>query len=379
MKMRLFTPGPTMVPESVSLEMAEPIIHHRTPEFSEILETSHDRLQYLFQTQKNVLMMTCSGSGAMEGAIVSVLSTKTPTLVVRGGKFGERWGELCQAYGVPMIPLDVPWGESVTPEMIQGAFDEHPEIKAVCLTHSETSTGALVDVKAVAAVVKKNSALCIVDGITSIGVHEFRFDEWGIDVAITGSQKALMLPPGLAFAAVSDEAWEAAEKSDIPSYYLSYLKHKKAWGKNTTPFTPAITLLVGLQKALGMIQSEGLEAVWHRHQRLADAMHAGVHALGLAIFPRVPANVQTVIAVPEGLDAKSVMKRLLDGYGMKIAGGQDHLLGKILRIAHVGYMDDADVMTAVSCLERALDEEGWDVRPGEAVAAAQQVFMSPEV
>ena len=374
MKTRLYTPGPTMVPESVSLDMAAPIIHHRTDEFSEILTACHEGLQHLFQTKNPVLMMTCSGSGSMEGAVSSVLSTSTPTLVIRGGKFGERWGELCTTYRVPMIPLDVAWGDSTTPDMLEAALRKNPEVKAVCMTHSETSTGALTDVRALAEVARKHGALTIVDGITSIGVHEFRFDEWGIDVAVTGSQKGFMLPPGLAFAAVSDRAWEAAAKSDLPSYYLSFLKHKKAWGKETTPFTPAITLFIGLARVLAMMRDEGLEDLWQRHQTMADAVRRAAETLGLPVFPRIPANVQTVIAVPEGLDAKSLGKRLYADYGMKTAGGQDELLGKIIRVAHVGYMDDGDIISAVSFLERALMDEGWNVRPGEAVAEAQKVL-----
>jgi aspartate aminotransferase-like enzyme len=309
--------------------------------------------------------------------VCSVLSTKTPTLVVRGGKFGERWGELCQAFGVPMIPLDIPWGESVTEEQLAAALKAHPEVKAVCLTQSETSTGALTDIKALAPMVKNHGALLLVDSITGAGVHELRFDEWGIDVAVTGSQKGLMLPPGLAFAAVSDQAWAAAEKSDLPSYYLSFKKHRKSWGEKTTPWTPAITLFVGLARALGMIRKEGLEAIWQRHAAMGEAMRAAVHALGLPIFPRLPANVQTVINLPAQLNYSKISKRLFGAYGMKVAGGQDRLTGKILRIAHVGYIDDGDLIAAASFLERALAEEGWKVEPGIAVAAAQKVLMAP--
>ena len=366
-----------MVPEAVALDMAQPILHHRTTEFSNILEACHEGLQYLFQTKKTVLMITASGSGAMEGAVSSVLSTKTPTLVVRGGKFGERWGELCKAYRVPMVPLDIPWGESVTKEQLAAKLREHPEVQAVCLTQSETSTGALADIKELAAITKGHGALCFVDSITGIGVHEFRFDEWGVDVAATGSQKGLMLPPGLAFAAVSDEAWKAAEQSDLPSYYLSFLQHRKAWEEKTTPWTPAITLFVGLGKALEMIRKEGLEALWTRHERMGQAMRAAARAVGLPIFPRVPSNIETVISLPPELNYSKLSKRLYNSYGMKVAGGQDKLTGKILRIAHVGYVDDGDLIAAASFLERALAEEGWKVEPGTAVTAAQKVLMKP--
>ncbi|OQB37813.1 MAG: Soluble hydrogenase 42 kDa subunit [Candidatus Latescibacteria bacterium ADurb.Bin168] len=374
MKTRLYTPGPTMVPEQVSLEMAAPIIHHRTPEFSKVLQSCHEGLQYLFQTKNPVLMLTCSGTGAMEGAVVSVLSRSTLTLVVRGGKFGERWGEICAAYGVPFVPLDVPWGESVTAEQLEEALVANPGVRAVCLTQSETSTGALNDIKALAAVVKKRNALCLVDSITGCGVHELRVDEWGIDVAVTGSQKGLMLPPGLAFAALSDEAWEAVKRTDLPSYYLSFAKHRKSWEKTTTPWTPAITLLTGLARALEMIRSEGLEKLWERHQTMAEAMRQAVRTLGLPLFPRVPANVQTVIALPDGLDYSRLSKQLFNVYGMKTAGGQDQLTGKILRVAHLGYLDDGDIVAGVSFLERALADVGWKVNSGEAVAAAQRVL-----
>ncbi len=373
-KVRLYTPGPTMVPELVSLDMAAPIMHHRTDEFSEILEFCQSKLQELFQTKNPVLMLTSSGSGAMEGAISSVLSTSTPTLVVRGGKFGERWGELCDTYRVPWRPLDIAWGESVTPDRLKAALDEFPDTKAVCFTHSETSTGALADVKALTKVIKDHGALALVDTITGLGVHEFRFDDWNVDVAVAGSQKGLMLPPGLAFAAVSDAAWEAVAKSDLPSYYLSYARHKKSWQQKTTPWTPAITLFIGLASSLDLLLADGLEELWARHERMANAMRAAARKLGLAVFPRVPANIQTVISLPPELDYKKLSKALYGNYGMKVAGGQDALTGKIIRIAHFGYIDDGDLIAAVSFLERALAEQNWKVTSGEAVAAAQQVL-----
>jgi serine---pyruvate transaminase len=374
-KIRLYTPGPTMVPEIVSLDMAAPIMHHRTDEFSEILEFCQAKLQELFQTKNSVLMLTSSGSGAMEGAISSILSTTTPTLCVRGGKFGERWGEICEAYGVPMIPLDVAWGESLTPERLLAALTEHPEVKAVCMTHSETSTGALTDIKALTKIVKEHGALAIVDTITGLGVHEMRFDDWGIDVAVAGSQKGLMLPPGLAFAAVSDEAWAAAEKSDVPSYYLSYLKHRKSWNKQTTtPFTPAISLFVGLASALDLLLSDGLDALWARHAVMGEAMRAAARKLGMPVFPQHPTNIQTVISLPEEINFKKLSGTLYDTYGMKVAGGQDALSGKIIRIAHFGYIDDGDLIAAVSFLERALAEQEWNINSGDAVAAAQRVL-----
>jgi serine---pyruvate transaminase len=225
-------------------------------------------------------------------------------------------------------------------------------------------------------VIKAHGALSIVDTITGLGVHELRFDEWNIDVAVAGSQKGLMLPPGLAFAAVSDEAWAAAEQSDLPNYYLSFLRHRKSWGQQTTPWTPAISLFMGLAGSLDMLLKDGLEALWSRHERMADAMRAAVRALGLPLFPRVPGNIQTVIKLPPELEYKKISSVLYKKYGMKIAGGQDHLTGKILRIAHFGYVDDGDVLAAVGFLERALLEQNWNVTPGEAVAAAQKVLVT---
>ncbi len=373
-KKRLSTPGPTTVPESVLLKMAEPIIHHRSAEYGELFAQINHGLKYLFQTENEVLTFTSSGTGAMEAAVVNLLSPGDKALVVRGGKFGERWAEICTAYGVQVEPLDVEWGCAVDPQQIAAKLKAVQEIKAVFTTHSETSTGVINDIEAIGQIVREHSALLVVDAITSIGTHRFLPDQWHIDVAVTGSQKGLMLPPGLAFASVSQEAWEAVKSSKLPKYYWSFSAAKKSLAKNQNPYTPAVSLLVGLKKSLEMIQKEGLENIWARHQRHARATRAAVRALGLEIFAKNPSNILTIVKVPEGIDGKLLLKTIRTKYGITMAGGQAALTGKVVRISHMGYIDDFDILTAVAALERGLKDLGWQLELGSGVTAAQQVL-----
>ncbi len=374
MKKRLFTPGPTAVPESVLLKMAEPIIHHRSAEYGELFAQINQDLKYLFQTENDVLTFTSSGTGAMEAAVVNLLSPGDRALVVRGGKFGERWAEICIAYGVQVEPLDVEWGYAVEPQQIAAKLEATPGIKAVFTTHSETSTGVINDIEAVGQIVKEYPALLVVDVITSIGTHRLLPDQWHIDVAVAGSQKGLMLPPGLAFASVSQKAWEAVESSKLPKYYWSFSAAKKSLAKNQNPYTPAVSLLVGLKKSLEMIQEEGLENIWARHQRHARATRAAVRALGLEIFAKNPSNILTIVKVPEGMDGKLLLKTIRTKYGVTMAGGQAALAGKVVRISHMGYTDDFDILTAVAALERGLKDLDWQFGLGSGVAAAQRVL-----
>ncbi|RKY68361.1 MAG: aminotransferase [Candidatus Latescibacterota bacterium] len=374
MKKRLFTPGPTTVPESVLLKMAEPIIHHRSAEYGELFAQINKGLKYLFQTENDVLTFTSSGTGAMEAAVVNLLSPGDRALVVRGGKFGERWAEICLAYGVQVEPLDVEWGYAVEPQQIAAKLQSIPEIKAVFTTHSETSTGVINDIETIGQIVKQHPALLVVDVITSIGTHRFLPDQWHIDVAVAGSQKGLMLPPGLAFASVSQKAWEAAESSKLPKYYWSFSAAKKSLAKNQNPYTPAVSLLVGLKKSLEIIQEEGLEKVWARHQRHARATRAAVRAMGLELFAKNPSNILTIVKIPEGIDGKLLLKTIGTKYGVTMAGGQAALAGKVVRISHMGYTDDFDILTAVAALERGLKDLGWHFELGSGVAAAQRVL-----
>ena len=280
-KKYLFSPGPTMLPPEVLLKMAEPIMHHREPEFEKIFAEIRQGLKYLFQTKNEVMIFTSSGTGAMEGAVSNLLSKGDKALVVRGGKFGERWGEICKAYGIEFIPIDVEWGKAVDPARIQEILKSDPSIRAVYTQASETSTGVKHPIKEIAEIVKKyENTLIVVDAITGIGVFDIPMDEWGLDVVVSGSQKALMLPPGLSFAALSDKAWKFVERSNLPKYYFDFKKELKSSQKNQSAYTPAISLFVGLRESLHLIRKEGVEAIFRRHEKLAEATRAAVKAIG---------------------------------------------------------------------------------------------------
>ncbi|MFA6471783.1 MAG: alanine--glyoxylate aminotransferase family protein [Candidatus Latescibacterota bacterium] len=374
MKTRLFTPGPVMVPEKVLLKMAEPIIHHRTPEYEVLFADICAKLRKLFLTEGDVFTLASSGTGAMETAVVNILARGDKALAVRGGKFGERWFEICTAYGIETVPLDVEWGHAVTPEALKKAMDSNPGVKAVFTTQSETSTGVVTDMKAIGEVMKNYDAALVTDAVSGLGVHELRPDEWGIDMVVSGSQKTIMLPPGLGFIAVAKDSWKLTERANLPRYYWDLRKYKKSMDKNQNPFTPPVTLLVGLQESLNMILGEGLENIWKRHARVAEAMRAGVKALGLGIFPKDYSNVLTTISVPEGVEGGKLVKALKKN-GIFPAGGQDSLKGKIIRIAHIGYLDEYDVLAALSGLEISLKELGFTFEPGKSLAAAQKVLI----
>ncbi|MFQ5863223.1 MAG: pyridoxal-phosphate-dependent aminotransferase family protein [Candidatus Brocadiales bacterium] len=372
----LFTPGPTPVPPEVSLAEAAPLIHHRTPEFSRILAQVSEDLKDLFQTTEGeVYTLTSSGTGAMEACVVNLLSKGDTALVVRGGKFGERWAELCEAYGVKTICIDVEYGSAVEPGAVETALKKDKSIKAVFVTQCETSTGVLNDIETIARIVKGYPALLVVDAITAVGVGPFFMDKWQVDVAVTGSQKGLMLPPGLAFAAVRPGAWDAIKRADLPRYYWDLQAMRDALRKDTTPFTPAVSLVVALKVALEMIRKEGLENIWKRHARLAHATREAIKALGLELFAKRPSDILTAVKVPNGIDGVAFTKHLRDKYGVSIAGGQAELKGKIFRVTHVGYMDDFDVITAIAAIEKGLHDSGYPIEAGKGVATAQRLLM----
>jgi aspartate aminotransferase-like enzyme len=376
-KKYLFSPGPTMLPPEVLLKMAEPIMHHREPEFERMLAEIREGLKYLFQTKNEVLIFTSSGTGAMEGAVSNILCKRDKALVIRGGKFGERWGEICKAYGVDFIPIDVEWGQAVDPKQIQKALESDPSIHAVFTQASETSTGVRHPIREIAEVVRKHeSTVLVVDAITGIGVFNLPMDEWGIDVLISGSQKALMLPPGLAFAALSDKAWKVVERSDLPKFYFDFKKELKSAQKNQNSFTPAISLLVGLRESLNLIRKEGLERVFQRHQKLAEATRAAVTALGLELYaPHSPSNALTAVKVPEGIQGEKLKNLFFEKFGITVAGGQDQAKGKIIRIAHLGYYERLDMVMIISALEMLLKEMGYKFELGAGVKAAEEILM----
>ena len=366
----LFTPGPTMVPQEVLLAEATPLIHHRTAAFSAIMEEAARGLKVLFGTEQDVYMITGSGTAAMEAAVANVCSPGDKVLFAGGGKFAERWGELAHAFRCNVVEIPVEWGKSLTVEQVRAALKAHPDARALYITQSETSTGALTDVQAVAALTRKTNVLLGVDSITGIGVHPFKFDEWGVDIAVSGSQKGCMTPPGLSFIAVSPRTWKAVEACTSPRYYLDLAAMKKSWSRTTTPFTAAVSLIRGLRTALQMIQEEGLDQVHARHARLAGAVRAAVKALGLRLVAEHPINGVTAVWGPEGMDTEKLIKLLASKYGVTIAEGQDDLKGKVFRIGHMGYVGDADMLVAIGSLERALKELGYRFDFGAGVRAA---------
>ena len=379
MKKRLFTPGPTPVPETIMLKMAEPIIHHRHPEFKEILSRVNENLKYLFQTEQPVLTLASSGTGGVESTFVSLFSPGDTVIAVNGGKFGERWVKMPRVFGLNAVEIKTEWGKAPTATQIVSALRAHSNAKAVYLVHSETSTGTATDVKTLARVIRDNSdALVCIDGITAIGAHEFRFDEWGIDVCVTGSQKGLMIPPGLSFVAVSSRAIAAMETSELPKFYFDLRKALKAYEKHDTPWTPAISLIIGVDAALQMIRAEGVEKIWKRHERLAMALRAGIQAIGLRLFSDSPSFAVTPVWVPDGIEWKKFNSILKGRYGITIAGGQEEFAGKIFRIAHLGYYDELDMVTILSALEMTLVNCGYQFDAGKGASAAQAFFaISP--
>lgn len=381
MKYRLFAPGPTPVSEEASLAAAVPLIHHRTKEFQEIFQEVRDGLKWLFQTQKDVLILAASGSGAMEAAVVNTLSVGDKVLVIDGGKFGERWWKICQAYGVETDILQVEWGQAVDPAAVKAKLDEGG-FKAVFVQASESSTGVYHPIEELAAVVKQYSdTIFVVDGISAVGAMNLEVDKWGIDILVTGSQKAFGLPPGLAFISLSDKAWKMTESSTLPKFYFDLKRELKGQQGNSTAFTPAISLIVCLQTVLRQFKEEGLCELFMRHTRLADAMRAGVKALGLELYaaPGAAGNSLTAIKAPEGIDGQDVYKRLSGKFNMTIAGGQDQAKGKIFRFAHLGYFDELDMITALGTLEWCLVDLGYQVpQAGAGVAAALELFRKSD-
>jgi aspartate aminotransferase-like enzyme len=377
-KKQLFSPGPTPVPERVLLAMAGPVMHHRDPGYEGLFQEVREGLKYVFQTKQEVLVLASSGTGAMEAAVCNTLSRGDEALVVRGGKFGERWGEICEAYGVKFTPIDVTWGEAVDPALIKKALDANTSIKAVFVQASETSTGVMHPVKEIADIVKKyDGTILVVDAISALGVADLPMDQWGLDVVVSGSQKAFMLPPGLAFIALSAKAWGFAGKSNLPKFYFNLKEELAVAEKNQSQFTPAISLVVGLREALKMLKEEGLENVFKRHAKLARATREAVKALGLELFaPKAPSDALTAVKAPEGVDGKKLKKNFEDQFGLIIAGGQSQLKGKIIRIAHIGYFQPLDIIQAVSTLELVLKNMGYPVKLGAGVKAAEEILSA---
>lgn len=379
-KLMLMIPGPTPVPEQVLSAMAKHPIGHRSGDFGKIVAEVTQNLKWLHQTQNDVLILAASGTGAMEAGIINFLSPGDRVLVGTNGKFGERWAEVTDAYGLQTERLSVDWGKPLDPEAFRQRLenDTDKQIKAVIVTHSETSTGVINDLKAISSYVKAHGALMMADTVTSLGATSVPVDEWSLDVVASGSQKGYMIPPGLGFVAVSAKAWEAYKTAKLPRYYLDLGKYRKSSAKDTTPFTPAINLFYAMQAALRMMKAEGLENIFARHERLRQAARAAVKALNMPLYAADECGSPAITAVmPNGVDAEQIRSVMRKRFDIALAGGQDHLKGKIFRIGHLGFVSDRDLLTAIAALEATLQELGYDsFTPGAGIAAAAKVISN---
>ena len=374
-KYQLMAPGPTPVPSEVLLAMAEPIIHHRTPQYEALFTEVRAALKKLVQTTAEVIPLACSGTGAMEAAVVNTLSAGDRVVVVRAGKFGDRWLDLTKAYGLEAIDLSAPFGHTVDASRLADTLKSHPDVKAVLVQHSETSTGVLHDVRSYAAVTRQHEAILIVDAVSSLGIADLPMDAWKIDLVISGSQKGLMLPPGLGFCALSEKAWRKTKSASLPKFYFNLADELKYVAKNEVRFTPAVSIVVGLRAALRMLEAEGLGNVFKRHDRLARATRAGVEALGLELFAKAaPSPAVTAVAAPKGLDSETIVAAYSKSFNITIAGGQGEMKGKLFRLGHMGYVAEFDVINALAALEQVLAEIGQPVDFGASVRAAQKIF-----
>jgi serine---pyruvate transaminase len=376
-KRYLMAPGPTPVPPEVLAALAQPIVHHRGPDFRAVYERCLGRLRDVYRTDSEVLMFTASGSGAMESTVANLCSPGDRVLVVSAGYFGERWAAVAERFGCEVDHLRYDWGEAPRSEDLAG----REGARAVFLTQSETSTGVVADIPALAAAAKEMGALVAVDAISSLGAIPLETDEWGLDAVVSGSQKALMTPPGLATVSVSRAAWEANARASSPRFYFDWERTRKAQAKLDAAFTPAVSLIVGFDVALGLVLEHGLEAAFERHVRLGRACREGVKAMGLELFsPDEDASaVVTAVRAPEGIDSGELVLALRDRFGVTLAPGQGELTGKIFRIGHIGYYDLFDITTALGAVELGLTEMGADIERGVAVTRALETYAEAPV
>jgi aspartate aminotransferase-like enzyme len=373
-RIRLFTPGPVMIPDEVLLEAAQPLEHHRTQVYQNLLKEVVAGLQYVFQTSGPCFVIAGSGTSGMEGAIVSCARPGRKALVCDGGKFGERWGKVCDAFGIERETYKIEWGRGAKAEKIADYLAKDKSIGMVVVVHSETSTAAVSELEQIAKLTRNTDVLLITDAITSAGAIPLKTDEWGVDVVVTGSQKALMNPPGLAYAAVGKKAQGVIESIKPKAFYLSFKAYLKSLADNDAPYTPAISLVRSTHKALQMIKAEGLEKIWSRTSRLARATRAAAVAMGLQVFPKDPVDSLTAILMPESVKVSPVRKTLQSKYGVHVADGQDQLKGKVIRISHMGSVDEYETIGAIGALELTLKEMGWSFKLGSGLGAAQEIL-----
>lgn len=375
-KTYLLTPGPTPLPESVVSVFAQPIIHHRTSGFEALFADVKESLKLVFQTKQDVLMLAATGTGAMDAAVTNLFKKGDKVITINGGKFGERWTKLAKAYGLNPVEIKLEPGYAVEIAELEKVVSANSDAKGILFQASETSTGVKMPTQEICALASKSKMLSVCDAITACGVFHLPMDEWGIDCLISGSQKAFMIPPGLAFIALSDRAWAAQEKSDLPRFYFDLAKEKKAMAKNQSAWTPAISLIQGLQESLRLIKQEGLQNAFKRHELLALATRNAVEALGLEMLAKKnPSTAVTAVKVPSAIsNGKLIPKTMREKYGVTIAGGQDELEGKIFRLSHFGYCSHFDITTGISCLELVLNELGYQVEFGKGVGAVLKTF-----
>lgn len=375
MKNYLMTPGPTPVPPEVSRDESLPVIHHRTKEFGALFNEVIEGMKYVFQTKNDIIMLTSSGTGGMEASVSNLLSPGDKVVVINIGVFGERWGKIIKAFGLEPIEIKEEWGNAVDIKKVEAVLKKEPKVKAVFTTLTETSTGVVNDIKSLGEIVSKTQAILVVDAISGLGAQELKTDDWKVDVVVAGSQKGLMMPPGIAAVSVGERAWKLAENSKLPKFYFNFLAGRASIKKGQTPYTPAISLFMALRKSLEMIKKEGIDNVFARHQKLAKATRAGVKALGLEIFAHAPCDAVTSVKVPEGIDGEKLKETLRLEYGMAIAGGQKDLKGKIFRIAHLGYMEMFDTISVIAGLEIVLTKLGYKLELGKGIAAVEKEFL----
>jgi serine---pyruvate transaminase len=373
-KRYLLTPGPTPVPPEVLAAMSQPVVHHRSPDFRPVYDRTLTRLKEVFRTECDVLLFGSAGTGAMESAVANLCSPGERVLVVSAGHFGERWRAIASSYGAAVEMLEYAWGEVPSADDLTARLAGLGGAKAVFLTHSETSTGVVCDLQALAAAASEHGALSVVDAVSSLGAVPVETDAWGLDVVLSGSQKALMTPPGLAMVSASERAWAA--RGDSPRFYFDWERTRKAQGALDAPFTPPVSIVAGLDVALSLLLDVGLDAVFDRHVRLGRACREGAKAMGLELFSpdEDRSAVVTAIRAPEGIDATELVLALRDRFGITIANGQGPLKGKIFRIGHIGYFDVFDITTALAAVELVLADLGADIERGVAVTRALEAY-----
>lgn len=371
-------PGPTPVPPQVQRAASKPMISHRSDSFRAIMHRVQSGMQKLFQTKSDIAIITGSGTSAMEAAMASLVSPNTPVLVLVGGKFGERWQELAQAYGCDMTVLPYTYGKGVDPADVDEALQANPDIEIVFATQNESSTAVLNDIQGIAEVTNKRDVLLVVDAVSGLGGAPLPMDEWGVDVVVTGSQKCLMLPPGLAFAAASERAWKRMEQAEAPSYYLDLLAYRRSAQKGETPYTPNVSLFFALDEALQAVEREGLDNIFARHLLMRNMVRAGIRALELPLYvdEKWASPTLTAVQTTSTLNVEGLRKVVSSECQVILSGGQGELKGEIFRIGHMGYATPLDMITTLAAIEVGLQRIGYDVELGSGVAAAQEVWTT---